>query len=98
VSGVGINLVSRDSEGRVVIGVGASTMLREMYLAVLWVDERCRGLRLSIELLMAAERIAKENGCIAAQTYALSFQAPEFFQRVGFEVFGISNGYPEPCS
>lgn len=43
-----------------------------------------------------AERIAQEHECIAAQASALSFQYPEFFRRMGYTVFGMSNGYPNP--
>ncbi|MHA1925104.1 MAG: hypothetical protein ACXABV_07220 [Candidatus Thorarchaeota archaeon] len=45
---------------------------------------------------MEAERIAKENGCISGQAWVLSFQTLKFFQKLGYEVFGISEDYPEP--
>lgn len=31
---------------------------------------------------------AKERGCIAAQVDTLSFQAPDFYKKLGFEVAG----------
>ena len=42
-----------------------------------------------------AEEIAKENGCKSGQTWVLSFQAPKFFERMGYESFGISDGFPK---
>ncbi len=67
-----------------------------MYIEHLWLDERYRGLGYGKKLMTEAERIAQENECIASQTWCLSFQAPEFFQKLGYEAFGISDGYPDP--
>jgi ribosomal protein S18 acetylase RimI-like enzyme len=46
------------------------------------------------ELVSKAEHIAKERGCISAQTFSYSFQAPEFYQKLGYEIFGIIDDYP----
>ena len=43
---------------------------------------------------MEMERIAKENGCIASQAYCFSFQASGFFEKIGYKILGVSNGYP----
>jgi ribosomal protein S18 acetylase RimI-like enzyme len=66
-----------------------------MYLSYLWVDNKYRGQGYGRDLLTTAERIAVENSCISWQGYVLSFQSPEFFQKFGFEVFGVSDGYPD---
>jgi ribosomal protein S18 acetylase RimI-like enzyme len=90
-----IKLVIKNEEGQVIGGILAGTTLKTMYIELLWVDERYRGQGYGRELLMTAERIATENGCISGQASALSFQSPEFFQKLGYEIFGVSDGYPD---
>jgi GNAT superfamily N-acetyltransferase len=94
--GIEINLVLKDHRGVVVGGINASTMLRVMHLEALWVAEAYRKHGYGRALVLAAERIGLERGCITAQTWSLSFQAPEFFQKLGYAVFGVSDGYPDP--
>jgi len=94
--GIEINLVLKDGKGNVVGGLNASTMVRVMHLEVFWVAEEYRKLGYGKKLVLEAERIAKENGCIACQICSLSFQSPEFFQKLGYETFGIDDGYPDP--
>lgn len=94
--GIGIRLVIKDHAGAVIGGLLAWTTIRNMILDYLWLDEGYRGLGLGKALMMEAERMAQESGCIACQTHSFSFQAPEFFQKLGYEAFGISDGYPHP--
>ena len=92
---IAIRLVIRDDDGKIVGGIIAGTTLKTMYITGLWVDENYRRLGYGSKLMLKAEEIAKENGCIAGQTWVLSFQAPEFFERLGYESFGMSDGFPK---
>jgi ribosomal protein S18 acetylase RimI-like enzyme len=44
--------------------------------------------------MLEMERIAKERGCIASQASSFSFQAPGFFESMGYSILGTSNSYP----
>jgi ribosomal protein S18 acetylase RimI-like enzyme len=90
-----INLAVKDKDGQVIGGILAGTTLKTMYIRHLWIAERYRGRGYGRKLLMTAEKTAIENGCISGQTWVLSFQSPEFFQKLGYEIFGISDGYPD---
>jgi ribosomal protein S18 acetylase RimI-like enzyme len=90
-----INLVVKTDNGKVIGGIIAGTTLGTMYIEHLWVDETYRGQGYGKDLLIEAERIAKENGCISGQTWVPSFQAHGFFRKHGYEVFGFSDGYPD---
>jgi GNAT superfamily N-acetyltransferase len=94
--GIAIKLAIKDPTDQVVGGLLAFTTIRNLVVEHLWVDERYRGRGLGRKLVVEAERIARESKCIAVQTYALSFQNPGFFCRMGYEPFGVSNGYPDP--
>jgi GNAT superfamily N-acetyltransferase len=93
--GVGAKLVVRD-RGRVVGGLLGYTTMGGLVLEQVWVEESVRGQGLGRRLVSEAERIAIENGCVGVQVSALSFQSPEFFTRMGYEVFGVSDGFPTP--
>ena len=90
---VKINLVIKDEEGNVVGGAQAYTLLKVVHTVRLWVDEKYRNQGYGKELLSTIERFAKENGCISGLVDALSFEAPDFFQKHGYEIFGISDAY-----
>ncbi|HOU13308.1 MAG TPA: GNAT family N-acetyltransferase [Anaerolineae bacterium] len=94
--GIGIKLVIKDCADDIIGGLLAFTTMRNLVIELLWLDERYRGRGLGKKLLLEAERIATEHGCIAVQASALSFQSPDFFRRMGYVVFGMSDGYPDP--
>jgi ribosomal protein S18 acetylase RimI-like enzyme len=66
-----------------------------LYIDELWVDESCRGTGYGSKLLSETEKIAKGKGCIMVHTDTFSYQAPEFYIKNKFDVFGILDGYPD---
>lgn len=92
--GIEINLALRDSQGNVQGGVIASTVFSVMHLEVLWVAERYRRLGYGAQLVLGAEQIGRENGCLASQTWTFSFQGPSFYPAIGYETIGVYDGYP----
>lgn len=94
--GIGIKLVIRDSADDIIGGLLAFTTMSNLIVELVWLDEQYRGRGLGKKLILEAERIAQEHGCIAVQASALSFQSPEFFRRMGYTVFGMSDGCPDP--
>jgi ribosomal protein S18 acetylase RimI-like enzyme len=91
-----IKLIIRHTDNRVIGGIHAGTVLGTMYIDYFWIDEKYRRQGYGRDLLMEAERIAKERGCISGQAWVLSFQNLTFFQELGYEIFGVSENYPEP--
>ncbi|MFW9911674.1 MAG: GNAT family N-acetyltransferase [Candidatus Thorarchaeota archaeon] len=87
------NLVLKDKEGNVIGGILTSTLYWTQYLEVLWVDERYRRLGYGRDLVMEAQRLAKEIGCISSHVYTFSWQAPDFYQAVGYDLMVTYEGY-----
>ncbi|HBH02251.1 MAG TPA: hypothetical protein DDZ42_10080 [Candidatus Rokubacteria bacterium] len=59
-----------------------------LHVAILWVAEPLRGRGHGRALLAAAESHASERGCHDAFLETFSFQAPAFYQKLGWQVFG----------
>lgn len=89
-----VELAVKDSKGVVVGGINAGSVLGVMWLEVLWVDEAHRRRGLASWLVLEAERIAREKGCVAAGTWTFSWQGADFYPTIGYELRGIYDGYP----
>ena len=89
-----LNLIIRDDSGSIVAGLKATTGWDWLYVDVLWVHEKHRRSGLGTQLLENAEREAAERGCIGSCLTSYSFQAPEFYQRLGYFAFGQIDDYP----
>ncbi len=88
-------LVLKDHEDTIVGGITTSTLYWAQYLEAFWVDKRFRRLGYGRDLILEAERLAKLNGCVVSQTYTFSWQAPDFYQAVGYKLMATYDGYIE---
>ena len=89
-----LNLVVRHDSGSIVAGLKATTGWDWLYVDVLWVHEKHRRSGLGTQLLEQAEHEAAERGCIGSCLTSYSFQAPEFYVRLGYSAFGQIEDYP----
>src|SRR4030095_8035426 len=68
-------------------------------LSNVWVDERYRGQGLRAALLRSAEAEAVARGCVQVVLATHSFQAPGFYERLGYErkyvIEGRQKGYAD---
>ncbi|MGX9461602.1 GNAT family N-acetyltransferase [Shewanella sp. A14] len=83
-----LTIVARNDDGKVVGGVAGRTIYHNFLINVVWVDEQYRGQNLGQELMHIAEDEAIKRGCIIAQLDTLDFQAPQFYQKLGFTIIG----------
>ena len=89
-----IRLAVRDGDGKLVGGLRGVTGWRWLYVITLWIDEAYRKTGLGSRLMDMAEAEAVNRGCENACLSSYSFQAPEFYRRRGYEVFGKLEDYP----
>jgi ribosomal protein S18 acetylase RimI-like enzyme len=65
-----------------------------LHVDFIWVAEPLRGRGYGSQLMDAAERYAIERGAFASTLETHSFQAPGFYMKRGYEVFGQLDDYP----
>ena len=65
-----------------------------LYIDLLWVKDDLRGRGFGRRLMMIAENEARQQGAKNAYLDTFSFQAPDFYKKLGYEVFGELPDYP----
>ena len=89
------NLLIRDSKGHILGGLLGIYYRFALYVNVLWICDELRGKGYGSALLQKAEKILIEKGCKLIHLDTWDFQAPDFYRKQGFEIFGILDGFPE---
>jgi N-acetylglutamate synthase and related acetyltransferases len=74
-----------DNGGEIIAGVNGYTWGGCCEITNLWVHERHRGHGLGEAILRAAESEALRRGCEQVVLMTHSFQAPDFYERFGYE-------------
>jgi GNAT superfamily N-acetyltransferase len=65
-----------------------------LYIDLMWVREDLRGRGFGHRLLELLEEEAREQGARQVYLDTFSFQAPEFYKRHGYRVFGELKDFP----
>ena len=65
-----------------------------MYVDILWVHEDHRKNGIGTKLLLEAEKEAIRRGCHHVHLDTMSWQAPDFYRKHGYEVIGILPDIP----
>ncbi|MGB6779225.1 MAG: GNAT family N-acetyltransferase [Planococcus citreus] len=93
-----LNFVLKDDDGTIMGGLTATTFWQHLHVDFLWVDDSLRGQGQGSALLEQMEQAAKEKGCRLITLDTFSFQAPDFYKRNGYEVFGMLEDHPKGFS
>jgi ribosomal protein S18 acetylase RimI-like enzyme len=80
--------------GEFVGGLLGYTHWNHFFVAAVFVDQQFRRQGVGRELLKRAEALALEQGCDAIYLDSSDFQAPGFYEKLGFKVFGKLEDYP----
>jgi len=91
----GLAIALRDPEsGEITGGLWGMSVAGWLYVDLLVVPEQFRGQGLGTQLLRQAEEIARKRGCTGLWLHTGTFQAPRFYEKMGFEAFGTVPDYP----
>jgi len=84
----------RNSKQEIVGGALGELYWEWFHLDLMWLKEDLRGRGLGHRLLQAIEDEARRRGAKNVFLDTFSFQAPEFYQRHGYRVFGELADFP----
>lgn len=82
-----VKLFVRDSTGLIRGGLLGDIWGGWLEVKILWLEESLRGTGLGRRLIETAEAEARAAGCRYARLDTHSFQAPAFYQKLGYEEF-----------
>ncbi|QNN53653.1 GNAT family N-acetyltransferase [Nocardioides mesophilus] len=74
-----------ERDGELVAGASGWTWGQAAGIAMTWVDEKHRGTGIGTELVTAFEEEARRRRCTHVFVTSFTFQAPAFYQRLGYE-------------
>ena len=84
----------RDAQQTIQAGLKGWTWCGSCYIQTVWVHQALRGQGVGRQLLHAAEQEARRRGCDHMVLGSFSFQAPGFYQKLGYEVFAVLDEHP----
>ena len=89
-----VSIFLRDPDGEIAGGLLGEIWGGWLEVRYLWVAEPFRGRGHASALLREAEGYAVARGCRASHLDSYSFQAPDFYVKHGYHVFGVLDDYP----
>ena len=89
-----LSFLIRDDRAEIIAGLYGWTWGTACEIRYLWVRKDMRQQGYGKALMVAAEREAVSRGCGLIVLDTHSFQAPQFYQRLGFDIIGSHPDYP----
>jgi GNAT superfamily N-acetyltransferase len=87
--------VVRDEETDDIIGgLYGEIFYRWFFIELLAIPEQTQGQGTGSRLIAMAEEVARERGCVGLWLDTFDFQAPSFYERLGFSKFGALDDFP----
>ena len=74
--------------GTVAAGLAGESYAGWFFIRYLWIEEALRHRKLGSQLIAMAEQRARDRGCHGIYVDTFSFQAPEFYRKLGYAEFG----------
>ncbi len=90
-----IAVIVRDAAGRIAAGLDGIAYGGWLFVHNLWVSDPLRRRGVGRALMARAESEALQRGCHSVWLDTFSFQAPDFYKKLGFETFATLDYPPE---
>lgn len=81
------------NSGQVMAGIIGAAYWGKLHIRILWVHPDHQSKGLGSRLMDWAEGRAKELDCASVVVDTMSFQAADFYAKLGYRQFGLSEGY-----
>ncbi len=83
----------RDEAGQIVGGLTGWTWWDCCAIDELWIAEQARGREYGTRMVEQAEQEARARGCHQIILTTMSFQAPDFYRKLGYEEHAVLDGF-----
>jgi len=93
-----LGILLKDDAGRTIGGLWGASRYRWLFIDHLFIPEHLRRTGLGTSLLHQAEDIARARDCIGVYLDTFAFQAPDFYQKLGYTIFGELKDFPPGAS
>jgi GNAT superfamily N-acetyltransferase len=93
-NGQNLCFILKTPEDEVVGGIIGATHWNWFYINLMWIQKDLRIQGYGSKLLEMAEEEARKRGAEKAYLDTFSFQAPEFYSKHGYKVFGELKDFP----
>ncbi len=87
-------ILIRDSSGCIAGGLWAESLFDWLHIELLVVPGAMRGTGVGSRLIAKAEEAAKGRGCVGVWLDTFSFQAPAFYEKLGYGTVGTIDDHP----
>ncbi|MBF8468856.1 GNAT family N-acetyltransferase [Klebsiella oxytoca] len=91
-------IVRCQETGKVLGGMQGRTSLGLLFIDLFYLPPALRNNGLGTTILAQFENEGRKRGCIAGFLYTITFQAPDFYKKHGWEEFGRIDCLPEGTS
>ena len=85
----------KDDNNKPIAGVIVSFLWNGMHIDSLWVEESQRNKGLGRKLMELTEAEGVKRGSSVAYTDTFTWQAPEFYKKLGYVQYGVIDNFPE---
>jgi GNAT superfamily N-acetyltransferase len=94
ISAEALAICLRSPEDAIIGGLWGQSVAGWLFVDLLVVPETLRGRGIGSSLLEKAEGIAAKRGCIGVWLHTGTFQAPGFYEKLGYHAFGTIPDFP----
>lgn len=91
-------LIRSTKSGEVLGGMVGRSSLGLLFIDLFYLPPELRRMGVGTDILRRFEDEGRKRGCTAAFLYTISFQAPDFYKKHGWEEFGRIDCKPEGTS
>lgn len=83
-----LNVCARTEGGRAIGAISGETQFKWLRISLMSVESRYRGQGVGTQMLQLAEAEAIRRGCRYAYVDTMDYQAPDFYERLGYTIAG----------
>ena len=89
-----LNIFLHNEQSQLIGGLLGGTYWGWLVIEILWIAKEARGRGYGKKMVQMAEQEAIKRGCRHAHLDTMSFQAPDFYIKLGYSVFGKLENMP----